>query len=89
MFSKTAFPVGTQKRLLIPQKSVVYRGEVTGAYVINNAGRISFRYIRPGHKTENKMIIILAGLQHNELVALDPIAAGSRLKQQIKGSNGG
>ncbi len=89
MFIKTSFPVGTQKRLLIPQKTVVYRGEVIGTYVIDHEGNINFRYIRPGHKTEDGMIVILAGLQQNELVALDPIAAGARLKQQIKGSNGG
>lgn len=89
MFIKTAFPVGTQKRLLIPEKAVVFRSEVTGTYVISPEGKISFRYIRPGQKTAGGLVSILAGLDQGEQVALDPVAAGARLKQQTKGNSGG
>lgn len=88
MFVKTAFSVGKQKRLLIPQQAVVFRGEVTGAYVINQKGEISFRYIRPGQQSEDGMISILAGLDQGEMVALDPVAAGAGLKRQSKGASG-
>ncbi len=89
MFIKTTFLIGKQKHLLIPQQTVVFRGEVTGTYVVTPNGKISFRYIRLGHKTEDGMISILAGLSPGEQVALDPVAAGTRLKRQIKENNGG
>jgi len=89
MFVKAAFLIGKQKRLLVPQQAVAFRGEVTGAYVITQEGKISFRYIRLGQKTENGMISILAGLSQGEQVALNPVTAGTKLKQQIKGNNGG
>ncbi|MCP5022705.1 MAG: hypothetical protein GY930_13140 [bacterium] len=88
MFIKAAFLIGKQTRLLIPQQAVVFRGEVTGAYVITEPGKISFRYIRPGQKSEGGMISILAGLDAGEMVALDPVAAGTKLKQQTRGNDG-
>ncbi|MCP4127109.1 MAG: efflux RND transporter periplasmic adaptor subunit [Gammaproteobacteria bacterium] len=88
MFIKAAFLIGKQKRLLIPQRAVVFRGEVTGAYVITEPDKISFRYIRPGKKSEDGMISILAGLDAGEMVALDPVAAGTILKQQTMENDG-
>ncbi len=89
MFVKTTFHIGTQKRLLIPYQAVVFRSEVTGTYVLNQEGKISFRHIRLGRKLADGMIIILAGLDQDEKVALDPVAAGTQLKSAIRESNGG
>jgi RND family efflux transporter MFP subunit len=83
MFVKTAFVVGARQLLLIPTEAVVYRSEVTGVYVVATSGKVSLRHIRTGHKTEDSMIAILAGLDEGEQVALDPIAAGTLLKQQL------
>ncbi len=88
MITKAALLVGKQRRLLIPQRAVVFRGEVTGAYVITEPDKISFRYIRPGKKSEDGMISILAGLDAGEMVALDPVAAGTILKQQTMENDG-
>jgi RND family efflux transporter MFP subunit len=88
MFIKTSFLIGQQQRLLVPQPAVVFRGEVTGVYVIHQDGKISFRYIRLGQKAGDGMISILAGLDPGEQVALDPVAAGARLKR-ARMSNGG
>jgi RND family efflux transporter MFP subunit len=82
MFAKAAFTVGTERRLLIPADSVVYRSEVTGVYVVNDEGRISLRQIRIGHQTADGMMEVLAGLEPGEQVALDPVAAGVELKAQ-------
>jgi RND family efflux transporter MFP subunit len=82
MYVKCAFVVGSRKALLIPQQAVVHRGEVTGAYVAAPDGRISLRYLRVGQPNTDGMIEVLAGLDAGERVALDPIAAGTRLKAQ-------
>lgn len=82
MFVKTAFTLGEREQLMIPEASVVYRSEVTGVYVIGADGRISLRHIRLGRTGADGMVTILAGLEEGERVALDPIEAGARLKQQ-------
>ena len=86
MFVKSAFVTGVKNELVVPRKAVVYRSEVTALYVIDDKGDIQFRYIRPGHPTEDGMIAVIAGLSAGEMVALDPIAAGALLKQQLAGT---
>lgn len=76
-FVNVGFTVGTIKRLLIPSKSVVYRSEVTGVYVIKN-NIPSLRQIRLGNQFGNK-IEVLSGLENGEQVAIDPVAAGIAL----------
>ncbi|MEJ2591737.1 MAG: efflux RND transporter periplasmic adaptor subunit [Candidatus Thiodiazotropha sp.] len=83
MYVKTGFVTGTKQELLIPRAAVVYRSEVTAVYVVDKAGRIHFRQIRTGHLTGDGMISVIAGLSPGEQVATDPVAAASRLKQQL------
>ncbi len=85
MFVKTSFTIGEHRQLLIPQRAVVYRSEVTGTYVVAPDGRISLRHIRLGRKTDDGRVVVLAGLDEGERVALDPIQAGVLLKQQRSG----
>ncbi len=82
MYVKSSFVVGTSKKLLIPPQAVVYRGEVTAAYVVAKDGLVSMRHIRVSNRESEGMQPILAGLGPGERVALDPIAAGILLKQQ-------
>jgi RND family efflux transporter MFP subunit len=81
MFVKTVFVTGEQRALTIPAAAVVYRSEVTGAYVVAEDGRIHFRLIRVG-RAIGDTLQVLSGLSAGEQVALDPIAAGVALKQQ-------
>lgn len=80
MFVKTAFRIGEEIRLTVPQQALVQRGEVSAVYVVKD-DRISLRQVRPG-RIEGDRIEILAGLEPDEQVALDPIQAGIYLKQQ-------
>lgn len=80
-FVNVGFTVGDIKRLLIPAKSVVYRSEVTGVYVIkDNIPRL--RQIRLGNQFADK-IEVLSGLENGEEVAIDPVAAGIALQTAI------
>ncbi len=82
MFVKTAFVTGMKKELVVPAESVVYRSELTGVYVVSPQDRIGFRQVRIGHETGDGEVILLAGLEAGERVALDPVAAGILLKSQ-------
>jgi len=82
MFVKLELDVGTNKRLLVPQKALVQRGEITGVYV-SNKNILSFRYVKSGRVHNDGRIEIHAGIEEGERVALNPIAAGILLKEQI------
>jgi RND family efflux transporter MFP subunit len=79
---KVAFVSGEEERLLIPANAVVRRGEVTGAYVVDEKGRVSLRYLRLGTAAADGRVPVLAGLVAGERVATDPIAAGIAYKSQ-------
>jgi RND family efflux transporter MFP subunit len=79
---KVTFASGEEERVLVPAAAVVQRSEVTGVYVLDDQDRVSFRYVRVGTTTADGQVPILAGLAAGERVAVDPIAAGIRYKQQ-------
>ena len=82
MLVKVAFVSGEHPALLLPAAAVVRRSEVTGAYVVDDAGRVSLRYLRLGTPLADGRVPVLSGLDAGERIALDPIAAGAELKKQ-------
>jgi RND family efflux transporter MFP subunit len=85
---KVAFVSGEEERLLLPATAVVRRGELTGAYVVDAAGRISLRYLRLGSPAADGRVPVLAGLSKGERIATDPIAAGIAYKKQPRAGTG-
>ena len=83
MLVKTAFVTGVKQELVIPREAVVYRSEVTATYVVDKEGGIHFRHIRAGQPASDGMISVIAGLSPGERVAVEPVAAAARLKQQL------
>lgn len=81
MYVKVGLVIGEAERIFVPVSSLVERSEVREVYVLDSAGRVSLRYVRPGHRVGDK-IEILAGLQPGERIALDPIAASARIVEQ-------
>ena len=81
MLVKVALTTGSTERLLVPREALVSRSEVNAVYVLDDAGRLSLRQVRPGN-TYGDRVEILAGLDENELVALDPVRAGIEFKRQ-------
>ena len=73
-FVNVGFTIGDIQRLLIPAKSIVYRSEVTGVYVVQH-NIPSLRQIRVGNQFDDR-IEVLAGIKEGEQIASDPIAAG-------------
>ena len=75
MFVKAALVTGEKQVLMVPQKSIAHRSEVTAVYVVSDDGNINFRQVRLGN-INNGNQAILSGLVEGERVALDPIQAG-------------
>jgi len=82
MLVKVALKIGSTERLLLPQQALVSRAEVNAVYVIKADGRLSLRQVRPGNRY-GEQVEILAGLDENEVIALDPVRAGIEHKRQL------
>lgn len=86
MLVKVAFSMGKKPYLVVPNQAIVHRSEVAGVYVVAAGGALQFRQLRLGKQMPGDITVVLAGLEEGERVALDPVAAGIRLKQQRAGS---
>lgn len=82
MLARVGFVVGEQKQLAVPTRAIVHRSEVTGVYVLDEDQTVRFRQLRIGRQLADDMTLVLAGLSEGEQVAVDPVAAVIRLKQQ-------
>lgn len=87
MLAKVAFSVGESSALAVPSPSIVHRSEVTGVYVLDKEQTLEFRQLRLGREVPGDLTVVLAGLDAGERIALDPVAAGIRLKQQRAASS--
>lgn len=72
--AKILIPVGTAKKLMLPEQAVVRRGELTATYVVGPQGEARLRQIRVGDTTDAGQIEVLSGLSEGERVRLDPLA---------------
>lgn len=87
MFVKVGFVLDEIQQLVIPADAVTHRSEVTAVYVVDSQQRLYYRQIRVGQPFEDTEVVILAGLNAGERVALDPIKAVVRYKEQRAGAN--
>ncbi len=79
MFARAYLPVSAAQggRITVPAKAVVMRTELNAVYVVNNEGRAQLRQVRLGRQVGER-VEVLAGLEANERVALDPVAAAKQ-----------
>ena len=81
MFVRAHFVVGKAERLVIPGSAVLHRSEVVAVYVVDAKGGVKLRQVRLGEAATDGAIEVLAGLNPGEQVALDPVKAGMKQKQ--------
>lgn len=84
MFARAHFIIGQSKKLVMPQQAVVKRGELTGAYVIDDKGVPQLRQVRTGEALADGFVEVLAGLADGEKVSIEPVKAGITLKQAAR-----
>lgn len=82
MAVKVAFVTGKVRKLMVPLAAIVQRSEVTAVYVMDEQNKFSMRQIRAGQTHGDNMVEVLAGLQENEMVSINPVQAVSYLKEQ-------
>ena len=86
MLVKAAFTTGEEQHLLIPSSAVVHRSEVTAVYVVTK-DTVRFRQVRIGRVLTDGKTEVLAGLEPDEAVAINPIRAGVMLKEMRAGDD--
>lgn len=71
-FATVSFP-GTdeQRALVVPEASVVRRGQLVGVYAVDSGGKARFRLIKPGRQWDNQ-VEVLSGLAEGETVVVEP-----------------
>lgn len=81
MAARVHFVTGAAKKLTVPAKAVVRRGDVSAVYVLDAQGKPALRQVRLGEPVAGGDLEVLAGLSAGERVSLDPIATGIRLRR--------
>ncbi|MGB0129267.1 MAG: efflux RND transporter periplasmic adaptor subunit [Rhodocyclaceae bacterium] len=81
MFARIHFITGRARKLLLPWRAVVHRGEITAVYVQTAPGELQFRQVRLGEPLADGQVEILAGVAAGESVVLDPVQAGIQMKR--------
>lgn len=71
VFGRAEFRRGERPSLLIPQSSIVERGQLQGVYVLDPNRIATLRYITIG-KHSGQQVEVLAGLQDGETIVADP-----------------
>jgi multidrug efflux system membrane fusion protein len=83
LFGKARFPVGKTEAILIPQSAIVHEGQLTGVYVVDQAGIARFRLVKTGKIYEGR-IEILSGLNQGDRIAsthVEVIKDGDRVEE--------
>ena len=83
-YGKALFPVGEQKRLVIPRRALVEHGALEGVYVVNVEGGVEYRLVKTG-KDFAENVEILSGLAEGDRVAtsqLERLRDGARAEGQ-------
>lgn len=71
LYARIKILVGKRETIMIPLKAIVEKGQLTGAYVVNNDGIVTFRPLKTG-KTFEGNVEIPSGLNKGEKI----VAAG-------------
>ncbi|NOX21408.1 MAG: efflux RND transporter periplasmic adaptor subunit [Nitrospirae bacterium] len=71
-FARVIIPKGTKKLILVPEKAIVKRGQLTGVYVVDSNGIVTLRFIRTG-KTVDSKVEVLSGLDPDERIVVDGV----------------
>ncbi|MBF0327992.1 MAG: efflux RND transporter periplasmic adaptor subunit [Nitrospirae bacterium] len=67
LYGKLLIPEGKRNMLLVPQKAVIEKGQLTGVYAVDEKGVVTYRLIKAG-KMNNGMTEILSGLNAGEKI---------------------
>lgn len=67
LYAKVKIPSGSKETIIVPAKAVIEKGQLTGLYVVDEKGIVSFRPVRIG-KSYGDKVEVLSGLNPNERI---------------------
>jgi multidrug efflux pump subunit AcrA (membrane-fusion protein) len=76
------FGAGQKQAILVPRKSIVERGQLTGVFAVDDNGIARLRLVKTG-KSYGDRVEILSGLGEGERIVVDGVANvndGSRVQ---------
>ncbi len=73
LYARVKIPTGKKTVIVLPDKAIVEKGQLTGVYVVDQGGTITFRLVRPGSHYGNN-VEILSGIKANDRVIVDNIS---------------
>ena len=73
LYARVKIPAGKKIAIVLPDKAIVEKGQLTGVYAVDQGGIISFRLVRPGSHYGNN-VEILSGINANDRVIIDNIS---------------
>ncbi|MDR3559810.1 MAG: efflux RND transporter periplasmic adaptor subunit [Negativicutes bacterium] len=72
LYAKIRLPIGTKEALLLPPGAIVEKGQLTGVYVVDDNGVVTYRLVRLGKQVDNKVEIV-SGLNPGEKVIVNGV----------------
>jgi multidrug efflux pump subunit AcrA (membrane-fusion protein) len=82
LYGVARFMTGQKQVILVPRKSVVQRGQLTGVFAVDSNGIARLRLIKPG-KSYGDRVEVLSGIGEGERIVVDGVANvndGSRVQ---------
>jgi len=70
LFARVRFPIGKKAAILVPERAVVRRGQLTGVYAVDDQGLVTYRLVRTG-KSSSAGTEILSGLKTGDRIITD------------------
>ncbi len=67
LYGKVRFTMGRKDALLVPERSVVRKGQLTGVYLVKDDGLVTYRIIKSG-RTEAGLVEVLSGLREGDRI---------------------
>lgn len=72
LFARVRIPIGKKEAILVPERAVVRKGQLTGVYAIDDQGLVTYRLVRIG-KVLAAGTEILSGLKANDRIITEGI----------------
>ena len=69
LYVKVLVPQGKRQGLLVPQSAIVEKGQLTGVYVVDDRGVMTYRMVRAG-RTYGDRVELLSGVRDGETIAI-------------------
>ena len=84
LFARVRIPVGRKEIIVVPERSVIRRGQLTGVYVVDANGIVTYRLIKEG-PASGRGVEVLSGLSAQERIitqGMDRAVDGGIVRQE-------